>query len=511
MVRMLSHRSLCALTTLLALHSGAVMAAGAKRRLSQKDVAELVLKQGPETSEVNDQYLQLRIEPAKILLKYDWNATIESGYEFDKEENKDRIATQGSTYKRYLTNATLAKSFTTGSLINLTYIQKSENADYNFATTPTTTNPASAQSQMPKNTADEFGITFEQSLLNNFFGRADRAAVRSAEKTFSAATVERTDNLEEVVLKTIRQYWATYVAEQTFKEAMSSRDRFKNLVAQVRRKNSVGYANPGELAQSQADFETQEQNVKTSSTEYLKQLEALNTMLGLPLDTQIEFVISEAIPEVPKLNPVNVEELRNVRAQKLRVESADDGLIAARSTRFPAVNLVGKYYTSGFDDTADGSFSRMSSGSHPKYYAGVKVVYNFGSDYQTEEVINKKVTKDLEETRLGLRRKDQASALAQAERAVQSNYAILQSAARQKEFREQAVRDLTRTYSQGRTAIKELIDAINNQFSTEVVYSKAIGNYQTALNEWAAVRDELIPESAAKNAAGATDTTEDSQ
>ncbi|MNL71977.1 hypothetical protein D3C87_1972140 [compost metagenome] len=66
------------------------------------------------------------------------------------------------------------------------------------------------------------------------------------------------------------------------------------------------------------------------------------------------------------------------------------------------------------------------------------------------------------------------------------------SSERQRGFRDRAAKELTKTYNQGRTDISILITALNNFFNSEVVYQSAIGKYHIALNEWAAVRDELI-------------------
>ena len=82
---------------------------------------------------------------------------------------------------------------------------------------------------------------------------------------------------------------------------------------------------------------------------------------------------------------------------------------------------------------------------------------------------------------------------AQAERQVTSTFAIAQSKKIQKEYREKAIQELTKSYNQGRTDIAILIDSMNKYFTSEVEYVRSIGNYQIALNEWAATRDELIP------------------
>ena len=73
-----------------------------------------------------------------------------------------------------------------------------------------------------------------------------------------------------------------------------------------------------------------------------------------------------------------------------------------------------------------------------------------------------------------------------------ATYAIAQSSMKQKDFFDKAVQELNRTYTQGRTDIKTLIDLMNSYFASEVQLSRAIGDYQIALNELAASRDELI-------------------
>lgn len=462
-----------------------------KIKLSQKAVAETVLKQGHKVSETNLQFLQTRFEMAKAFKDYDWVLKSETGYQWDKLHTFSPRTVVGSSKKSWISYLSLDKPIaTTGTVFGFRYDRLSENSYYSSlsATDPLKSNLP------PSLVQDLFTFTIEQKLLNNSFGVADRAKLRAAEETFKAAEVTRTDSLQTVVLETIRAYWDAFVAKETFEEALASRERYKSLVGKIKNKTSLGYANPGELSQVQAEYEGQEQNVKRASTDYLAKEEALVTLLNLEPGTEVEFVVEEAVPPVPKLTPVEVEKLRALRAQKFRVASANNQLRAANSTAYPELNLVAKLYSSGYDENSSGALSSATSGVHPKYYVGAKVVYNFGSNYQTEDILNKKVTRDLEETKLARQRLEQGDLLAQSERKVQANFAIAQSAILQYQFREKAVQELTRTYGQGRTDIKLLIDAINSQLETEKQKSRAIGDYQIALNEWAAARDELIPD-----------------
>lgn len=460
--------------------------------LTQKDVAELALKQGFSTKEVNLTYQQAQFPYVQTLSIYDWQLNAESGFEYDKAATL--LTGNGLTdykYERYRTVATLTKPFTTGTTLGLELSRLSVKTDLGSSTV---TNPPPSEQ-----TLDSAGIILEQAIWGNFFGVADRATVNAAKSRYRASDIEWTKQLEQVVLDAIRLYWQTYVSQENFKEATASRDRYKQLVDSVKRKTNLGYSAPGELSQVQAEFEGREQQVKLASTEFLRNMENLVTLLNLDPGTEIQFATPKEIPAVPKLIEKKVEELRIVRAQKLKVDAAKNDLSAAESRRYPTLNLVGRAYTSGVDEDSEGSYAELASGTRPKYYVGLRLAYNFGSGIQKETVTTRRLAKDLEEARLSQQLLKSQDAESQAIRKVQATYAIAESAARQKVFREKAANELTRSFNQGRTDISILIDALNRFFNSEVVYSQAVGDYAIALNEWAAVRDELIPDDTAKN------------
>src|SRR6185312_3077846 len=67
---------------LLALVFSAVVvhAAPQKLRLGQQDIQALVLKQGPEAQEVNDNYELSRFNQVSVYHLYDWTASLDYGY-----------------------------------------------------------------------------------------------------------------------------------------------------------------------------------------------------------------------------------------------------------------------------------------------------------------------------------------------------------------------------------------------------------------------------------------------
>jgi outer membrane protein TolC len=449
--------------------------------LSQKDVAEMVLKQSDKSKEINLKYQQTQLGLAQSRSAYDWRLAAESGLESDKTES---FSLQNAKFDRLKTSILLNKPLSTGTQLGLELYRTSQKSDYG------------AFSSVPSGslTYDLLGFSIEQALLYNFLGEADRAALSSAETSFKASNEIRANELQELVLEGIRAFWNTYVAQENFKEATASRDRYSRLVDSVKRKTSYGYANPGELAQAQAEFESRFQAVKNTSAEYLRSLENLITLLNLPSDSEIEFKVSKSsIPEIPELQPIAITELRSIKSQKLKVQAAQEAFEASRSKSHPTLNAVGKVYSSGLENSAESSYAEMVGGTKSKYYVGLKLSYNFGSDIQNEDMLNKKLTFDTENIRLRKAELETNDRLRQAERKVQTSYAVAVSTQKAVELREKAMQQLNAAFAQGRTDISVLIDSMNRFFNSQIQYTRAIGDYQIALNEWSSLRDELIP------------------
>jgi outer membrane protein TolC len=458
-------------------------ASAAPLPLTPKDVAELILKQSYRATEVNLQAQQAQFQLAEAQSNFDFQ--LNADYGFQDSQFQSLTQTYFVRDKSYITNIKLAKPFMTGTTLGVEYSSTSSSPEYSL-TAPT---PAT------NSTTSVVGLTIEQNLLQNFFGAANRAEVRAAETSVQAAGISRVSNLQDLVLEGIQAYWSAFVAQATFQEAVNSRNRYQKLVASVKKKSGYGYTNPGESSQAQAELESREQNVKAQSVNYLATLDRLLTLLRLPPQSEIQFVVKEDIPLPPQTPKVEVEELRPVKASKLSLQSAQELLTSAKSNSLPDVSLVGKYYSQGLEQTSDEAYNEMLSREHPRYYVGVKLQYNFGSGYQDQDILNRRVTRDLAETRLQRQRLELQDRGSDIQRRIQSTYAIAQSAKVQRTLREKTVQELTRSYNQGRTDIAILIDALNKLFDSEVQVTRAIGDYQIALNQWSAFKDELIPES----------------
>jgi outer membrane protein TolC len=419
---------------------------------------------------------------------FDSVLTLESGYENSLFQSQTNTALEKT--KSYLTKVNLKKPIQTGTVLGLEYTRTSW--DYTYSVSSASTSPR-------QQTQDIAGVTIEQNLWYNSFGSADRATIRAARAATNAARIGRYLDQQNVVLDAVRKYWQAYVAQENFRESIASRDRYEKLVDVVRRKNSLGYSAPGELSQVQAEYETRIQNVKKQSDAFLKVTEELITLLKYPEGSELEFVVSEQLPSLPALNEAAIDDLRALKKQEQALEQARNNLTATDSKSWPVFALVGKYYGSGLETNSTDSINSMWSSSYPKYYYGIKFIYSFGSGATNADVNNKKMAVQLEQSKWDRKKQETLDQLQDAKRKVTVSHLVAQSTARQKIYREKAAQELQKAYNQGRIDINQLITNLNAYFETQVAFSRAIGDYQIALQEWSAINDRLISDTQTNN------------
>ncbi|MCB0368943.1 MAG: TolC family protein [Bdellovibrionales bacterium] len=451
--------------------------------LTQKKMADLIIQKSFKVLETDLKFEQNKLAPYQAKSLYDWKWSLESGYEIDKTESLSLIGDY--RFERYKTTAAISKSLLTGTTLSFQAARTSQKKEGDSYST-------SAQAASNQYTLDSWGVNIEQSLWGNSFGTADRLKIQSAENLYKAQNILRNDELQNIVLDGLRLYWNAYVAQENFKESINSRDRYLKLVNSIRRKNSLGYTSPGELNQVLAESESREQSVKSSSEEFLKQTENLVTLLNLEPGSKIDFQTPESLPPLPADVPKDPKSIRAIKSQELKVQIAKDQMAEIKSSDKPKLSLIAQLSATGLNETSTDSFSELTRGHNPKMYVGLKLSHSFGSDVQEQEYLNKKALADMQTAILERNVSEFKDKQAQAYRKAQVALQLVNSVKKQKDYREKALNELNRSYAQGRTDIRNLIEAMNNYFSMEVAYSRAVGDYFIAINEYVALKDELI-------------------
>lgn len=454
--------------------------------LNEDKVKELILTQGLDTKEVEAKYAQYALAPSLILTQYNWNLTAESGYEWDNSVNVLSTSNSGQAeYQRFRTTVGLNRYFTTGTYLGVELNRLAQ--DIKLPATSTSTAP---RHQVLGNA----GITLEQSLWGNFLGVGDRGQVRAAELTYQAQKIEKLDEMEAVILKGVQQYWVTFISKKAYLESQNARDRYRQIANNVQKNSRLGNTNPGDLAQVRAELENKEQAVQRNLILAQTEQDKLMTLLNLPANSMVEFESIDKIKYTqPKIESIDTKTLRSIQAQSLRVEAASEAYESAKSSYRPKLDLVGKAYTSGIGTSSDIAHEDLASGSHPKYYIGLRFKHTFGTDINEEQIRNKRLSKELENIKLERSLLNIENRKSLLERNVVSAYVILESTVRQKDFRKSASDELAKSYNLGRIDISSYIIALNNYYTTEVQYTEAVANLRMAENELEAFKDQLVP------------------
>ncbi len=439
----------------------------------------LILKQSPLAKEVQIQAGQSLLTQAEAEKAFDWSLTATTGYQLSKFESVSNAALEEN--KTLTKLVTLEKPFQTGTTLGFQY-------------SSTTDQPKVSSGTTSDSTADLAGITFKQNLWKNFFGEADRASLRSAEASVKGSQLTKLTSLQDLVFSGLQSYWKAYVAQETYEAAVKSRGRYQKLVESIQKKTRYGYANPAELAQAQAELENREQKVRTESANSALASDQLNTTLGLAPGTVIQFIIPEQVTAPPENPPrLAIDQARSIQAAQLTATAAQETLTKTQSQSSPDLSLIAQYYVQGLDASPGTASSEMSDGTHPKYYVGLQLTHSFGSDYQSQNVENKRLAKDLAVAQLDRKKLELHDQEEDLKRRLQSTYAIYQSSVNQRALREKAFLELNRTYTQGRTDISVLIDSLNKYFDSEAAVSKSLADYQLAQAQWLALQDRLLP------------------
>jgi len=452
-------------------------------KLTPQQVADQIIKKSFLAQEAALNAELAKLNYIRQLQVFDWNFSAETNREESRFEPFNGFPF--STGQKVLqTNLNLKKNLASGTTVTFDFIRTSTVYDLpTNSVLPPTVNVWTST----------FG--FSQSLWRNYFGESWRKNLEAQAKLYESAKLQRLEDLENLILQGIQRYWALVTAEASYKEAIETRNRFKTLLANVKRKQSVGFANPGELAQVQAELEAREQGIYRAEVAFKEIKEAFITFLALDpkeatdVDLQLDV---KSVPTPPKLDYFDINEIRPVKIAAHRLESARAFREAASANRGPELALVGQYGTAGVDQSSEIARNEWLGAQRPRAFVGLKFQWEFGSDWREEEYINRSKAFEQESVRWARLLREIQDTKNKLERRLQANYEVTLSLQRQKDFRRKVVNELSRSYQLGRIEIRSLIESINAAFGNEIEYLKALGEYQSSLAELLALRDELI-------------------
>jgi len=472
------------LTVCVALNSLAPQMALAKVSLSPQNVVDRILQKNPDArlAEYNAQASFAKY--SQSLGVYDFKLAASVKWTKDRAQSFPASDIDNIEDKTVNYSLGVVKKFSTGTSVDLKYEENQLDSRLSTA--------ASTAGRFPRYATNIFGLELRQSLLKDVFGYASRLEIEVNQADVENAKSSREENIEQVLLDSMSSYWDTFSAQETLKYALQTREKYQNLVNSTRSKARYNLNEPGQLSRLEAELEQADQKVKQASFTYLNLTEILLKKLKYPIEEEIEFVIENRIPPLPKLESKNIETLRPMKISKTKLDQAQKNVSKVQNQNLPQVDLVGGVKSVGVDRNRSDSFSEMTAGNHPIYYVGFELSYPLDSELQRGNLAEAKVNRQIAEANLEKQTDDLTVLVSEVEKNATLRYQLATSGRDLVELRSKVVKEMESAYRQGRQPLVELIRAYNDLITAQQEYAKSMGQYHIALNKWAATRDELV-------------------
>lgn len=450
--------------------------------LSPKDVVTRIIQTGLDAREIESLYQKAEAERLSVLGKYDWTLSSSLQYEFNQQESLSGL----SDLERRTTswNLGVTRRIPTGTEFSLNYGRTFQNS---------LLNPNLSTLKPSQLGQDLIEIGIRQEVMGNFFGVVDRAQLKIARTSLDKSQLEKKERLEATITQGLKLYWDTYVSREYFRQALSARSKYEQLVQTLRNQKRLGLVDPSDLSSVQAEYANQDRIVKSSSLKYLTLLDQLLTTLKLPLQEDIDFDIPPFLQKLPEFREKNPETLRTVQASKLGLENSELERRAARLSTLPTLTLYATAGFNGVETQSSDAFAEMTSLSRPRYVAGVELEFRLDSDAARSIQMSKEIQYDLAIVEVERARDRSQSELTRAKRDVHSKYLIAEKASEVVRFIESVVKDRERKFKAGRASTNDIIQDYARYYQAQADQSAALAEYYIALANYQATVDEVIP------------------
>ena len=459
---------------------------GAKAEISidPQFVVDRILGEGRLAKQIELQAQQAYTAYYLTFASYDWRLAGTASY----EDSRRQYLTGGGNLRDKTTvwDVLVSKRIPTGTNFDLGFIRTIQDSTFR---------PGSSSLRNSYASYDVGELTVTQDLLGNFFGFAERKANRAAETLVQAAELQKKENQESLVLDALRQFWDTFVARESLREAIAQRDRYEALVKEVESKTRLGFANAVDLPKARAEFNTQIRGVKQASFDYLRNLDLLLTAMRMQEnpDREIRFALKEEMPPVPTMLMPPVEQLRSVEISEMQMESAKlTNSAVTMGADLPELKLVGKGTLTGLENAPSKSFPAMTSGDHPVYSIALTLNYRFFSDQVKANKNQAGVAYELAFNSYLKSKEDIRSSVGTAMENVRFTYAAAISAEEELKQWTSAVKAQENSYRQGRLDFSQFIQDYNSYYRARSNRLRTLGDYHIALHAYAAAVDQLV-------------------
>ncbi|MBC6415925.1 MAG: TolC family protein [Bdellovibrionales bacterium] len=294
---------------------------------------------------------------------------------------------------------------------------------------------------------------------------------------------------EGVLLKALSQYWKTYLAYVGLKQAEESLKTYKKLVQQINDKKRYNFLQPGERPQILAEYQNIQNLLDVARQNYDLETKAL--FIYLNEDSQnYDFVFKPNSSFVlPQFKNISLEETRFVQMQKKKIETQKLNLLFQKTSLFPSLELVGKRAWIPASMTRE---ELNFSSDQSVYGLEISLKWSLFSKSFYQRVDQKKY--ELEESKIDFEilKKEQKNQMSLLQQKIKTAHKNIQRTKQANRYRQEAFKELQKSFNQGRVDIFQLIQAEKEVRDSEIKKIMALSEYSISLASLLSLRDELL-------------------
>jgi len=221
-----------------------------------------------------------------------------------------------------------------------------------------------------------FGVTIEQELGRNFFGRQDRGSVKVAMKDVQNAEFVSLDKIEATLAVVQKSYWNLVLMHQVDEIRQEMLEQARRLYEVDQERIKHGLIETPDLLGSEANYQTRLSDLVLSRDVLSASGNLLKLQLNVdPDDVELTpaSVFELTAPSATVLDALKLayENRRDYQAAMNEIERRDILVVMKKDAALPELNLKASLKRNGIDDDFEGSVNKVSEEDNPEFFAGL--------------------------------------------------------------------------------------------------------------------------------------------
>ncbi len=339
---------------------------------------------------------------------------------------------------------------------------------------------------------NKFSFQMEQSLLRNFFGREDRLKIKEVHSRYKSIVLSRKEDTKKLILSAAQNFWNAYTAYTSWRQAQLQTKYYKKLVILAKRKKSLGHIMPGELPQIQSQYERALKFQNTTHTQWKNSSLLLQSFLQIE-SSKIQFKKPKHLL-MPSFKEYDSNSFNAVQVARHHYDSVTANIQSKKYYYLPYLKFKAQADYSGQDPRSmKQAFEQAKIGNQKFYTLGLELVYPIPttiSGLRTFRSLKYKQKEyDLELLQTKEKIKNQLQILWNT---VKNSQSAMKTAIHVTQLQNQALREIQKSYEQGRLSINDLISAQDRKIQVELEKIKSQKDYDLAVIQYLSLTDQLI-------------------